>query len=50
MDWLKTHIHQYGATKSADEIMMEATHESFQPNYYITYLINKYSHYYELEA
>ena len=41
--WLKDHIHQYGARYSADEIMVMATGEPFNPNYYLDYLIEKYS-------
>ncbi len=47
-DWLKERIHQYGAFKSADEIMFEVTHESFNPDYYINYLKDKYTKLYEL--
>ena len=41
--WLKDHIRQYGARYSADEIMVMATGEPFNPNYYLDYLIEKYS-------
>ncbi len=41
--WLKENIHQYGAYKTADEVMMLATKEEFNANYYIEYLIEKYS-------
>lgn len=47
-DWLKTHIHQYGAYKDADEILMDVCRETFQPSYYINYLKEKYSHLYEV--
>ena len=46
--WLKDHIHQYGARYSADEIMVMATGESFNPNYYLDYLIEKYSRLYSI--
>ena len=40
--WLKEHIHQFGAYKSADDIMRYATGKPFDPQYYIDYLIKKY--------
>lgn len=46
--WLKTHIHQFGASKTADEIIVEATGEAFNANYYIQYLIDKFSTLYEI--
>ena len=42
-DWLKDHIHKYGASKYPDEILRLATGEDFNPNYYVSYLIDKYS-------
>lgn len=47
-NWLKEHIHHYGASLSADEILQKATGETFNPNYYIDYLINKYTRLYAL--
>lgn len=41
--WLKENIHQYGAEKTADEILRLATGEPFNPDYYIDYLTEKYS-------
>lgn len=49
-DWLKENIHQYGASKSADEILFATTHEEFNPAYYVAYLKEKYAALYELEA
>lgn len=42
-EWLKEHIHKYGASKYPDEILCLATGEDFDPNYYVDYLISKYS-------
>lgn len=42
-EWLKEHIHKYGASKYPDEILRLATGEDFNPNYYVDYLIDKYS-------
>lgn len=48
-EWLKENIHHYGASKSALEILISATKESFNPDYYIDYLINKYTKIYQLQ-
>lgn len=49
MDWLKEHIHRYGATKTPEEIMMAVCGKPFDPNCYIDYLIETYSAYYGLD-
>lgn len=41
--WLKEHVHQFGASKSANEIMIIATGKPFDPQYYIDYLKRKFS-------
>lgn len=41
--WLKEHVHKYGSSKYPDEILRLATGEDFNPDYYIDYLISKYS-------
>lgn len=46
--WLKNKIHKYGATLYPKEIILKATGESFNPEYYIEYLISKYSKIYGL--
>lgn len=46
--WLKENIHQYGAEKTADEILRLATGEPFRPEYYISYLTKKYTELYQL--
>lgn len=46
--WLRQNIHQYGAEKTADEIMRLATGEPFNPDYYINYLTKKYTELYQL--
>lgn len=48
IDWLKTHIHQYGALYPAAKIMEIATGEEFNPDYYLDYLETKYSQLYYL--
>ncbi len=46
--WLKSHIHQYGSSKYPKDILKLATGEDFNPNYYVDYLIEKYTKIYEL--
>ena len=41
--WLKERVHKYGASKYPDEILRLATGEDFNPDYYVNYLIAKYS-------
>ena len=48
--WLKENIHQYGAYKDADELMMDVCGEAFDPKYYINYLKNKYAKLYQITA
>ncbi len=40
--WLKEKIHHYGSSKYPKEILKLATGQDFDPQYYITYLKNKY--------
>lgn len=42
-DWLKEHVHTFGKSKTPKEIMLFATKESFNPDYYIEYLKRKFS-------
>lgn len=48
IDWLKTHIHRYGALYSADQIMEIAAGEAFDADCYLDYLEEKYSRLYYL--
>lgn len=41
--YLKEHVHQYGKTKTTNEILMDMMGESFNPQYYIDYLKDKYT-------
>ena len=43
-NWLKEHIHQYGQTYSAREMLKKATGEELNTGYYIEYLKEKYLH------
>ena len=47
-EFLKEHIHQYGMTKTTQEMLKETTGEGFNPDYYIEYLTKKYTELYEL--
>jgi len=48
-DWLREHIHQYGGLYSPKEMIALATGEPFNPEYYIEYLISKFSKIYGIE-
>lgn len=48
INWLKEHVHCYGAAKPAGEILKLATGEEFCPAYYVQYLKEKYTKLYEL--
>ena len=45
--WLKDKIHQYGKSKSPEELIMDVTGEPFNVKYYIQFLKEKYSKLYE---
>lgn len=46
--YLKEHIQRYGALYDLNDILLKATGESFDPDYYIDYLKEKYSRIYKL--
>ncbi len=46
--WLKEHIHRFGCMKTPDEIIQYATNEPFNPQYFLDYLVEKYSDLYAL--
>jgi carboxypeptidase Taq len=41
--WLKEKIHHFAGSKSPKELMLIATQESFNPQYYVNYLKQKFS-------
>lgn len=47
-NYLKEHVHQYGGTKTSDEMLKEMTGEGFNPQYFIDYIIEKYTKIYDL--
>ena len=48
ISWLKENIHQYGCRYTAEEILVKATGEPFNPDYYLDYLEEKYTKLYHL--
>lgn len=48
LEWLEEHIHQFGRSKTPEEIILDATGEAFDPKYYVDYLKNKFSEVYGL--
>lgn len=47
--YLQEYVHQYGAIFDTDEILMRLMDEKFNPDYYIRYLIDKYTKLYDLK-
>jgi carboxypeptidase Taq len=47
-EWLKEKIHKFGSSKSPKEILKNATNEDFNAEYYVNYLIEKYSKIYNV--
>ena len=46
--YLRTHIHQYGASRTTKRLLKDLTGEEFNPEYYVSYLKNKYKEIYRL--
>ncbi|MDY0074631.1 MAG: carboxypeptidase M32 [Acholeplasmataceae bacterium] len=40
--WLKDRVHTFARSKTPKEILLNATHEPFNPHYYVNYLKNKF--------
>lgn len=49
-DFLKEKIHQYGKSKTTNELLLEMTGEEFNADYYIKYLKEKYQKLYHIDA
>ena len=47
-EWLKTHIHQWGRTYDADQLVKKATDKPLSSDAYCSYLKKKYSEIYQL--
>lgn len=48
VEFLKEHIHKYGATKNTSELLTEMMQEDLNADYYIAYLTDKYTKLYNL--
>lgn len=46
--WLGERIHKYGSVKTPDELMVIATGETLNPDYYVKYLQDKFTALYDL--
>ncbi|MCL1989656.1 MAG: carboxypeptidase M32 [Defluviitaleaceae bacterium] len=49
-NWLGEKIHQYGKTYTPNELMKKSFGETFNADYYVNYLTDKYSNLYELTS
>ncbi len=47
-EYLREHIHQYGASKEPRQLLKDLTGEEFNPDYYIQYLKEKFEKVYHL--
>ena len=47
-EWMKNKIHLVGSTMYPKDIIQKAINEEFNPEYYVNYLINKYSKIYNI--
>ncbi|MCH5273330.1 MAG: carboxypeptidase M32 [Lachnospiraceae bacterium] len=47
-EFLRDHIHKYGAVYTTNELLKQMTGEEFNPDYYIRYLTEKYTKLYQL--
>lgn len=45
-NWLKEKMHQFGSSKTPNELLLEITGEEFDPKYYVQYLKEKYTELY----
>ncbi len=45
-EFLRENIHQYGKLKTSRQILKDVTGEDFNPQYYVDYLVEKYSNVY----
>lgn len=43
-EWLKENIHQYSGLHETQTMIQRVTNEAFNPNYYISYIKEKYTH------
>lgn len=48
IEYLREHVHQYGKSKSVEEILQDMMNEGFNSEYYIRYLKEKYQEVYQI--
>lgn len=48
VSWLTDKIYRYGSSKEPEELLISATGEPFNPDYYLDYLSRKFSYIYQL--
>lgn len=48
IEFLKEHIHKYGATKNTNELLIAMTGEPLNADYFVSYLTEKYTKLYQL--
>ena len=46
--WLRDNLHKYGSSKFPKELIKLATGASFNPDFYVDYLVEKYTKLYNL--
>jgi carboxypeptidase Taq len=49
LDFLKEHIHKYGATKNTSELLTDMMQEDLNADYFVAYLTDKYTKLYQLD-
>lgn len=47
-EYLRQNVHRFGKLKNTNQVLMDLTGESFNPEYYIHYLKEKYTALYNL--
>ena len=48
-NWMSEHIHQYGASRKPNQLIMDATHEPLNPQYLIDYMRELYFNVYQVK-
>ena len=48
-NWMSEHIHQYGASRKPNQLIMDATHEPLNPQYLIDYMKELYFNVYQVK-
>ena len=48
-EWMKEHIHQYGASRKPTQLIQDATNEGLNPQYLIDYMEKIYFSVYQVD-